>query len=170
MARIIKNQEYEIEKLKRITANKDEEFDIERRRFAQKWDRKVEEQEKERQEWAEIYQSMQREMLNFKQEVIDKDASGSFQNMTLKAPQNHRTLGEDVYGNLSFKGSPDRMGMSSARINSHEGILRGHADNNQGGSSEMNEMLKTKDEEIKILWNVIKEINKSKGNEKVSME
>ena len=43
MARIIKNQEYEIEKLKRITANKDEEFDIERRRFAQKWDRKVEE-------------------------------------------------------------------------------------------------------------------------------
>jgi hypothetical protein len=34
MARIIKNQEYEIEKLKRITSNKDEEFDIERRRFA----------------------------------------------------------------------------------------------------------------------------------------
>lgn len=91
MARIIKNQEYEIEKLKRITANKDEEFDIERRRFTQKWDRKVEEQEKERQEWAEIYQSMQREMLNFKQEVIDKDASGSFHNMTLKAPQNHKT-------------------------------------------------------------------------------
>ena len=130
MARIIKNQEYEIEKLKRIIANKEEEIEIERRRFTQKWDRKVEEQEKERQEWAEIYQSMQREMLNFKQEVIDKDASGSFQNMTLKAPQNHRTLGEDVYGNLSFKGSPDRMGMSSARINSHEGILRGNADNN----------------------------------------
>jgi hypothetical protein len=30
--------------------------------------------------------------------------------------------------------------------------------------------LKTKDEEIKILWNVIKEINKSKGSEKVNME
>lgn len=34
----------------------------------------------------------------------------------------------------------------------------------------MNEQLKTKEEEIKILWNVIKEINKSKGSEKVSME
>jgi len=30
--------------------------------------------------------------------------------------------------------------------------------------------LKTKDEETKILWNVIKEINKSKGSEKVSLE
>jgi hypothetical protein len=34
MARLIKNQEYENEKLKRIIANKDEEFDIERRRFS----------------------------------------------------------------------------------------------------------------------------------------
>ena len=34
----------------------------------------------------------------------------------------------------------------------------------------MNEQLKTKEEEIKILWNVIKEINKSKGSEKVSVE
>jgi hypothetical protein len=114
---------------------------------------------------------MQREMLNFKQEIIDKEGSGSFHNMTLKAPaQHHRTLGEDVYGNLSFKGSPDRIGMSSARINKQDVIMRVHADNNQGGSSEMNEMLKTKEEEIKILWNVIKEINKSKGSEKVSME
>jgi hypothetical protein len=35
---------------------------------------------------------------------------------------------------------------------------------------ELQEQLKTKEEEIKILWNVIKEINKSKGTEKVSME
>jgi hypothetical protein len=35
---------------------------------------------------------------------------------------------------------------------------------------ELQEQLKTKEEEIKILWNVIKEINKSKGSEKVSME
>lgn len=35
---------------------------------------------------------------------------------------------------------------------------------------ELQEQLKTKDEEIKILWNVIKEINKTKGNEKVSIE
>ncbi len=173
MARVIKNQEYEIEKLKRVIANKDEEQEIERRRFSQKWDRKVEEQEREKQEWAEIYQNMQREMLNFKQDVIDKDASASsFHNMTMKAPQQHRTLGEDNYGNLSFKGSPERIGMSSGRVHHHEGHYfnsRGNADN-QGQSSEMNEMLKTKEEEIKILWNVIKEINKSKGNEKVSME
>jgi hypothetical protein len=36
--------------------------------------------------------------------------------------------------------------------------------------ADLQEQLKTKDEEIKILWNVIKEINKSKGNEKVNME
>lgn len=30
--------------------------------------------------------------------------------------------------------------------------------------------MKTKDEEIKILWNVIKEINKTKGTEKVNIE
>jgi len=35
---------------------------------------------------------------------------------------------------------------------------------------ELHEQLKTKEEEIKILWNVIKEINKSKGSEKVSLE
>lgn len=35
---------------------------------------------------------------------------------------------------------------------------------------ELQEQLKTKDEETKILWNVIKEINKSKGSEKVSLE
>jgi hypothetical protein len=85
----------------------------------------------------------------------------------------HRTIGDD---NLSFKGcSPDRMGMnSSGRVNHHEGGAyfnsRGNNADNQGQSSEVNEMLKTKEEEIKILWNVIKEINKSKGSEKVSME
>jgi hypothetical protein len=78
--------------------------------FTQKWDKKVEEQEKERQEWAEIYQNMQREMLNFKQELIEKDNNpGSIHNLTMKAPQmHHRTIGDDHYGNLSFKGSPER--------------------------------------------------------------
>ena len=33
---------------------------------------------------------------------------------------------------------------------------------------ELQEQLKTKEEEVKILWNVIKEINKSKGT--VNME
>jgi len=36
--------------------------------------------------------------------------------------------------------------------------------------TELQEQLKTKEEEIKILWNVIKEINRSKGNEKISLE
>ena len=35
---------------------------------------------------------------------------------------------------------------------------------------ELQEQLKTKEEEIKILWNVIKEINKNKGSEKVSID
>jgi hypothetical protein len=79
---------------------------------------------------------MQREMLNFKQEMIEKDNANSFHNMTLKAPhQHHRTLAEDNYGNLSFKGSPDRLGISSARVNNNmnENLLYnsrgGHADN-----------------------------------------
>ncbi len=80
--------------------------------------------------------------------------------MTLK----QKTLGDD-FGNLSFKGSPERMVGGSARVNNPDMLIF-----NQGGSGEVQEMLKTKEEEIKILWNVIKEINKSKGNEKVSME
>lgn len=42
------------------------------------------------------------------------------------------------------------------------------ASNNQ--VLELQEQLRTKEEEIKILWNVIKEINKSKGTEKVNMD
>ncbi len=72
-------------------------------------------------------------MLNFKQELIDKDNVGSIHNLTMKAPpQHHRTLGDDNYGNLSFKGSPDRQGMSSARVNNNDTLLyhsRGGADN-----------------------------------------
>jgi hypothetical protein len=47
-----------------------------------------------------------------------------------------------------------------------------YIDNSSGNNQiiELQEQLKTKEEEIKILWNVIKEINKSKGSEKVSME
>ena len=43
-------------------------------------------------------------------------------------------------------------------------------DGSQGSSMvvELQEQLKTKEEEVKILWNVIKEINKSKGT--VNME
>ena len=82
-----------------------------------------------------------------------------------------RTMCEDNnFANQSFRGSPDRVG--SARTGDIMFNSRGYpTDKVQCGSSgEMNEQLKTKDEEIKILWNVIKEINKSKGNEKVSME
>ena len=37
-----------MEKLRRIVANKEEEFEGERRRAAQRWEKKVEEQERER--------------------------------------------------------------------------------------------------------------------------
>jgi hypothetical protein len=46
--RIIKNQEFEIEKLKRIIQNKDEEQETERKRFASKWERKCEEHDREK--------------------------------------------------------------------------------------------------------------------------
>jgi hypothetical protein len=48
-------------------------------------------------------------------------------------------------------------------------ITQGNAANNNQ-LLELQEIIKTKDEEIKILWNVIKEINKTKGSDKVSME
>jgi hypothetical protein len=54
-------------------------------------------------------------------------------------------------------------------MNGNDLVFNSRSDN-QSGASEMHEQLKTKEEEIKILWNVIKEINKSKGNEKVSVE
>ena len=100
---------------------------------------------------------MQREIIQAKFQTNDRD--GTLQ-MTLK----QRTLGEENFGNLSFKGSPDKVG-GSARVPNPDMMIF-----NQGGSGEVQEMLKTKEEEIKILWNVIKEINKSKGSEKVSME
>ena len=106
-----------------------------------------------------MYQGMQREIIQAKFQSNDRD--GTLQ-MTLK----QRTLGDDNFGNLSFKGSPDPERVSgSARIPNPDMMIF-----NQGGSGEVQEMLKTKEEEIKILWNVIKEINKSKGSEKVSME
>ena len=42
---------------------KEVEYEGERRRFIQKWEKKVDEQDKERQEWAEMYQGMQREII-----------------------------------------------------------------------------------------------------------
>jgi hypothetical protein len=45
---------------------KEEEYEGERRRFIQKWEKKVDEQDKERQEWAEMYQGMQMEIIQAK--------------------------------------------------------------------------------------------------------
>jgi hypothetical protein len=68
---------------------------------------------------------------------------------------------------------------SAEGLNSYKGSLHQspsgkmiYIDNSSGNNQiiELQEQLKTKEEEIKILWNVIKEINKSKGSEKVSME
>lgn len=67
---------------------------------------------------------------------------------------------EDQFSDNGFK-------RSIASLNSQREV-KGR--DSLGGSGEMNEQLKTKEEEIKILWNVIKEINKSKGSEKVSVE
>jgi hypothetical protein len=39
-----------------MMSNKEEEAEIERKRWGQKMERKCEEQEKERQEWSEMYE------------------------------------------------------------------------------------------------------------------
>lgn len=54
----IRNLEFEVEKLKRIISNKDDEFENERKRFGMKYERKVDELEKERQEWNELYHTL----------------------------------------------------------------------------------------------------------------
>jgi hypothetical protein len=109
-----------------------------------------------------MYQGMQRELIQAK---FANDGSGRLE-MTLK----QRTMGDDNFGNLSFKGSPERPVGGSARLQPGTDMMYGNNYGNTNGSGEVQEMLKTKEEEIKILWNVIKEINKSKGSEKVSME
>jgi nicotinamide mononucleotide adenylyltransferase len=48
IARMLKNTEFEVEKVRRIMASKEDEWEGERRRFMQKWEKKVEEQERER--------------------------------------------------------------------------------------------------------------------------
>jgi hypothetical protein len=51
-----------MEKLKRLVANKEEEVESERKRFTQKWERKCEEHEREKSEWSDLYQTLQREI------------------------------------------------------------------------------------------------------------
>lgn len=55
MRRQIKNLEFELEKARRIIANNQEEFENEKKRFNNKFERKCEELEKERGEWNEMY-------------------------------------------------------------------------------------------------------------------
>ena len=45
---MLKNQEFEIEKIKRVIVNKEEEFENEKKRLLMKFDRKCEEVDKER--------------------------------------------------------------------------------------------------------------------------
>ena len=91
--------------------------------------------------------------------------------MSMKAPGR---FGEDA--DLSFKGSPVGIGamlhggIASTRMNNVDLMFNSKNGDHQSGSAEHIEQMKAKEEEIKILWNVIKEINKSKGSEKVSME
>ncbi len=47
--------DYELDKIKRIVLNKDEEIEVEKKRFTQKWERKCEEVDKEREEWNSMY-------------------------------------------------------------------------------------------------------------------
>lgn len=70
LARGLKQQEFELEKLKRLLANREEEAELERRRLASRYDRKCEEQERERAEWAELYQQMQGELMSLKQHQV----------------------------------------------------------------------------------------------------
>lgn len=121
LARIVKNQEFEIEKLRRIHVNKDDENESERRRFIAKWERKCEEQDKERNEWSEMYQGMQREIIGLKQQMSD---GNQFQ-MTMK----QRTLGDNDFANLSFKGSPGGVTSDRGKNVNTEFIFNSRGDN-----------------------------------------
>eukprot|EP00347_Sterkiella_histriomuscorum_P008368 403345367 len=154
LVRMLKNQEYELERLKRIIQNKDEELEQEKKRFQQKHDRKSNEHEREKQEWNDMYQALQREIQGLKQTLQEKDN------------QLQLTLRRSVDGGLGGLGSFKSSIQQSPNGNKFINIEGGN--NNQ--VIELQEQLKTKEEEIKILWNVIKEINKSKGTEKVNIE
>jgi hypothetical protein len=51
----VRSLEYELDKLKRIIQNKDEEVEVEKKRFHLKWEKKCEEIDRERLEWNELY-------------------------------------------------------------------------------------------------------------------
>ena len=53
--------------------NKEEEHEVERRRFTQKLERKGNEHEREKNEWNEMYQVLQREIVALKQQVQEKE-------------------------------------------------------------------------------------------------
>jgi len=55
--------------MKRIITNKEEELEVERKRFSQKWERKNEEHEREKQEWNDMYQALQKEIGHLKLQV-----------------------------------------------------------------------------------------------------
>jgi len=59
--------------MKRIITNKEEELEVERKRFSQKWERKNEEHEREKQEWNDMYQALQKEIGHLKLQVQEKD-------------------------------------------------------------------------------------------------
>jgi len=67
---------------------------------------------------------MQREIIQAKFQSNDREGT---LHMTLKK----KTLGDD-FGNLSFKGSPERMVGGSARVNNPDMLIF-----NQGGSGEV---------------------------------
>lgn len=59
--------------MKRIIQNKEEEIEVERKRFNQKWERKCEESEREKLEWNDMYQALQKEINQLKYQVQEKD-------------------------------------------------------------------------------------------------
>ena len=138
--RLLKHQEFELEKMKRLLANKEEESEIERRKFMAKIEKVTQEVEKEREGWTQMYDEMQQEIFTLRHQ-------------------------EDGEQQLSFKAASPQP-ITSTRFGSE--VMYGSRPD--PSASEINEQLKTKEEEIKILWNVIKEINKTKGSEKVSVE
>lgn len=123
-------------------------------------ERRGKEQERERQEWNEMYQALQREISALKHSLQEKEQLMQMQATLRRSVEGGSGVGSFVKG-ASGQFSPQSKGGQPF-------VLEVGSSNNQ--VVELQEQLRTKEEEIKILWNVIKEINKSKGTEKVNME
>jgi len=77
MKKQVKQRDNEIDKLKRVVADREADVESEKKRFGQKWERKLEEIDKERGDWKQMYGTLNRQVESLKNLLHDKDSQAN---------------------------------------------------------------------------------------------